>query len=235
MEDLIAAINLAPQPQREYLQQLFKHIPISNRSCRIVKMKADTKIVSANDRCDEIWILLEGHVRAIEEQISGDVYVFSEFQSPEMFGEMEGLAGNSTYKATLITSTDCLFAVLPMENYLNWIRNDGEALFLRARAIMSGILEQAKKERTYLLLDGINRLILYITKYYQEHANDKTCIIGTKRQQIAEQTGFSLKTVSRSIKKLTDDGLITKEKGKIVITERQYEKLLEFIDQKFNK
>lgn len=235
MEDLMAAIDLAPQPQREYLQQLFKNIPISNRSCHVVKMKADTKFVSVNDVCNSVWILIEGQVRAMEEQVSGDIYVFSEFHAPELFGEMEGIAGHSFYKATLVTSTDCQFIVLPIENYLDWIRNDPEALFTRARVIMSGILEQAKKERAYLLLDGVDRLILYLTKYYQEYKKDHICTIQTKRQQIAEQTGFSLKTVNRSIKRLADGGLITKKAGKMVITERQYEELIEIIEKKFSK
>ncbi|MEH7253117.1 Crp/Fnr family transcriptional regulator [Neobacillus niacini] len=235
MEDIIAAIGMAPQPQREYLQQLFKHIPISNRSCRIVKMKTNTKFISANEPCEAIWVLIEGQVRAAEEQISGDVYVFTEFQAPELFGEMEGLSGITYYKVTLVTSTDCTFIILPMDNYLNWIRNDAEALFLRVRAIMSHVLVESKNDRAYLFLDGIDRLVLYMTKYYQEHAKDKICIIQTKRQQIAEQTGFSMKTVNRSIKKLADDGLITKKQGKIVISERQYEILLDVMDKKLSK
>ncbi|WP_045514728.1 Crp/Fnr family transcriptional regulator [Neobacillus niacini] len=235
MEDIIAAIGMAPQPQQEYLQQLFKHIPISSRSCRMVKMKADTKFISANDHCNAIWILIEGHVRATEEQISGDVYVFTEFQAPELFGEMEGLAGISSYKATLVTSTDCKFIVLPMDSYLNWIRNDSQALFLRTRTIMSLVLEQSKNDRVYLFLDGIDRLMLYMTKYYRKHAKDKTCIIQMKRQQIADETGFSTKTVNRSIRKLSGNRLITIVGGKIVISERQYEQLVELIDKKISK
>jgi CRP/FNR family transcriptional regulator, cyclic AMP receptor protein len=235
MKDIIAAIDTAPQPQREYLQQLFKHIPIPNRSCRIVKMKANTKFISANEPCTAIWILIEGQVRATEEQISGDVYVFTEFQAPELFGEMEGLSGITYYKVTLVTSTDCTFITMSMDNYLNWIRHDAEALFLRVQAIMSHVLVESKNDRAYLFLDGIDRLVLYMTNYYQEHAKDKLCIIQTKRQQIAEQTGFSVKTVNRSIKKLLDDGLIAKREGKIAITERQYETLLELMDKKFSK
>lgn len=235
MADLFEAINRAPQPGQDYLKQLFKSMPASVRSCHVVKMKAYTKFISANDSCNEVWILIEGHVRAIEEQISGDIYVFSEFEAPEIFGEMEGIAGNSSYKATLVTSTDCQFIVLPMENYLNWIRNDSEALFSRAQIIMGGILDQAKKERVYLLLDGTDRLILYLTKYYQEHAKDQICSIRVSRQQIAEQTGFSIKTVNRSIKKLSDSHLITKKGGKMVISEIQYEQLLELADKKLSK
>jgi len=235
MEDILVAIGMAPQPQKEYLQQLFKNIPISSRSCRVVKIKADTKFISANDHSNEIWILIDGSVRAIEEQVSGDAYVFTKFQAPKLFGEMEGLAGLSLYKATVVTSTDCQFIILPMENYLNWIRNDSEALFLRTRTNMKCILDQTKKERTYLLLNGIDRLVLFMTKYYREHAEDNTCTIEMNRQQIAEETGFSTKTINRSIGKLSDNGGITKKGREISISERQYEHLLGLLDEKFSK
>ncbi|MBB5172462.1 Crp/Fnr family transcriptional regulator [Texcoconibacillus texcoconensis] len=235
MEDIIEAISKAPQPQRQYLQTLFEDYPSTSHSFRTEEMKTDTKFISANDACNELWILIDGQVRAIEEQISGDVYVFSEFQAPALFGEMEGLAGNTTYKATLVTSTACQFIVLPMENYINWIRNDPEALFFRTREIMSSILEQTTNERTYLFLNAADRLMLYMTNYYRKHAKDKTCTIQIKRQEIADQTGYSLKTVNRSIKKLSDNGLITNDRGKIVISERQYERLVALIEEKFSQ
>lgn len=235
MEDIFDAIDMAPQPQQGYLQKLFKQISLSSRSCHVVKVKADTKFIYANDFCHTIWILIEGQVRGIEEQSSGDVYVFSEFQAPELFGEMEGLAGTFSYKATLVTSTDCQFIVMPMENYLNWIRNDAEALFLRTRSIMSFIMEQTKSERSYLFLDGINRLILFMTEYYRKYAKNATCLVQMKRQEIADQIGFSLRTINRAIKKLSEDELITKNGREIIISEKQYEQLLGFIDKKFSK
>lgn len=234
MVDLIAAIDTAPQPQKAYLQQLFQHIPVSSRSCRIVEMQADTKFIAASEPCNAVWILIEGHVRAREEQISGDVYVFTEFQAPELFGEMEGLAGISYYKVTLVTATDCKFIVMPMNSYLNWIQNDSEALFSRVHAIMNFTLKESKNDRTYLFLDGINRLILYLTQYYQKHARSKTCVMQIKRQQIADETGFSTKTVNRSIRKLSDNGLVTLDGRKIIISESQYEQLLALIDKKIS-
>lgn len=235
MEDIMEAIGMAPHPQQEYLQELFKHIPKSSRSCHVVKVRKDAKFVSSDDSCDAIWILISGNVRAMEEQMSGEIYVFSEFQAPYLFGEMEGLADSPSYKATLVASTDCQFIIWPMESYLNWLQNDSQALFLRTRTIMNSILEQAKNARTYLFLDGMERLMLYMTKYYREHAKDETCTIQTKRQQIADQTGFSLKTVNRSIKELADNGLITKKGREIVISEKQYKQLLELIDKKVTK
>lgn len=184
MEDLIAAIDMAPKPQKAYLKQLFKHIPISSRSCRIVEMKASTKFVSANEPCNAIWVLVEGRVRATEEQISGDVYVFTEFQAPELFGEMEGFAGISYYRVTLVTVTDCKFIVMPMNSFLNWIQNDSEALFLRVRSLMSRTLEETKNNHTYLFLDGFDRLMLYMTQYYRKHAKTKHAFCKSKDNRL---------------------------------------------------
>lgn len=234
MEDLMVAIETIPMPQKKYFQKLFKHIPITSRSCRIVKLEANTKFITANEACDEVWVLVEGQVRATEEQISGDVYVFTEFAAPEFFGEMEGLAGVPYYKVTLVTATNCRFIIMSMSNYLKWIRNDSEALFSRVNTILSRTLESSKEDRTYLFLDGINRLALYMTKHYKKYAKNNICILQVKRQQVADETGFSVKTVNRAIKKLSDSGLITIDKRKIIISEKQYEELLELIDKKIN-
>lgn len=232
MNDLIKAIDTAPMPQKAYLKNLFEKIPVNSRSCRIVKIEENSEFITANEPCNKIWILIEGQVRAAEEQVSGDVYVFTEFAAPEFFGEMEVLAGVPNYKVTLLTATSCRFIVMSVKNYLNWICNDSEAMLLRVNAILRRTLEDLKDDRAYLFLDGVNRLIIYITKYYKKYAKDKICVMEIKRQQIADETGFSVKTVNRSIKKLLDNGLITMDKRKIVISEKQYGELLKLIDNK---
>jgi CRP/FNR family cyclic AMP-dependent transcriptional regulator len=73
-----------------------------------------------------------------------------------------------------------------------------------------------------------------MTQYYRKHAKNKTCTMQIKRQQIAEETGFSTKTVNRSIRKLSDNGLVTIDGRKIIISERQYNQLLELIDKKIS-
>lgn len=231
MEDLFDAIESAPEPQKTYFMQLFKDIPKSNSSCRLAEIKANTKFISANEPCHSLWILIEGRVRATEEQISGEVYVFTEFQAPELFGEMEGLAGISYFRVSLETVSDCKFIVLPMNSYLNWIQHDAEALFLRTRAILSRTLEETRDNHTYLFLDGLSRLILHFTQYYRKFATNDICIMQIKRQQIADATGFSTKTVNRSIKKLSENGLISVVGRKIIISNNQYQQLLDLVDK----
>lgn len=235
MEDIFSIIQTAPEPQQQFLQQLFQSIPISSRSCRIVKMKAEVKFITANSPCDEIWILIDGTVKGMEEHISGDVYTFSQFHAPELFGEMEALSGMATYKATIVTSTDCRFVVFPLEKYLNWIRHDAESLFLRTRMLMKNFLEQTKKERTFLFLSGLDRLMVFLTKYYRKYAKDNFCTIKMNRQQIADELGYSTKTVNRSIKKLLEKEAISKSGGKITISKQQYDRLVKEMDKKLTQ
>ena len=52
------------------------------------------------------------------------------------------------------------------------------------------------------------------------------------RQNIADATGMCIKTVSRAIKQLEDNGLVTRDNRKIVIDSEQYKKLKEIVLEK---
>ena len=231
MEDLLIIIDKIPNPQKKYLKNLFKHILTHNHSYNIVEIDADTRFILANEPCNMIWILVEGKVRAVEEQITGDVYVFSEFSPPEIFGDMEGLAGIFYYKSTLTASTDCSFIKIPVNCYLDWILHDSEALSFRVKEILRRTFQESQDNRTFLFLDGIDRIILYLTRYYKKNEKNKICIVHIKRQQIADETGFCVKTINRAMKYLLNKELITLNGRKAIIHENQYLQLLELLNK----
>ena len=47
------------------------------------------------------------------------------------------------------------------------------------------------------------------------------------RQELSDFTGLSEKTITRSVKKLKEDGLISREGNEIVISKEQYARLKE--------
>ena len=49
--------------------------------------------------------------------------------------------------------------------------------------------------------------------------------------QMAEEIGFSIKTMDRSIKKLEEDGMLRLEKGKIQVDQSGYLEMKEYIEQ----
>lgn len=75
---------------------------------------------------------------------------------------------------------------------------------------------------------GINKVIIYLIKYYQKTLKDtdNLIIVNRSRQIIASEIGISIKTVNRSVSSLKKMGLIDIENGKIKISEDQYMLLL---------
>ena len=61
--------------------------------------------------------------------------------------------------------------------------------------------------------------------------NDILCI-GESRQNLADETGLCLKSISRAIKKFQADQLIVKKGNQICIDRKQYERLKRTVDEK---
>ena len=60
---------------------------------------------------------------------------------------------------------------------------------------------------------------------------DNTCSLKQTRCQMAEEIGFSIKTMDRSIKKLEEEGMLRLEKGKIQVDQSGYLEMKEYIEQ----
>ena len=82
------------------------------------------------------------------------------------------------------------------------------------------------------IMDGRERLMLYLIRKYERHGRaDHTCSLKQTRSQMAEEIGFSIKTMDRSIKKLEEDGMLRLEKGKIQVDQSGYLEMKEYIEQ----
>ena len=76
------------------------------------------------------------------------------------------------------------------------------------------------------------RLMLYLIRKYERHGRaDNTCSLKQTRSQMAEEIGFSIKTMDRSIKKLEEEGMLRLEKGKIQVDQSGYLEMKEYIEQ----
>lgn len=79
---------------------------------------------------------------------------------------------------------------------------------------------------------GVEWLMLYlIRKYERKGRADNICSLKQTRSQMAEEIGFSIKTMDRSIKKLEEDGMLRLEKGKIQVDQSGYLEMKEYIEQ----
>ena len=174
--------------------------------------------------------LLEGQVKAVDFRVKGSAYEYAQFNGVTFLGSMECLFGEKCYMTNLITVTPCTLVSLPRKVFEDWICNDISALRREMQNIRTTLMENSRENRMLLLLNGMERLIYLLVKKCQSRGEAREYVLSVNRQELAEQCGSSVKTVNRSMKRLEDEGFLTREGHKVKITQRQYLSMQEYLD-----
>ncbi len=215
--------NCLDKEQREYLNRYLSNAPRwFLESMQIVRKEKNSIFIQEGSEVDNVYILTEGIVRAIDYRILGIVYDYMWFYSVKVFGAMEILLKMENYKTTLMTVTPCTMLVIPKNTFEKWMLNDMNALHMEIESMGRYLLEQARKERLFLFLQGIDRIIYLFSQFYEQNGGNTQCIINLTRKDLSERSGLSIKTINRSIKKLEDSGYISRDGNKIIISNDQF-------------
>jgi len=109
------------------------------------------------------------------------------------------------------------------KDFLRWMQEDIGALFIICRLQALKLSLELKVNREYLFLNSYDRLLLYIYEYCKK-ANSNTTItaIRKKHSEIADEIGFCVKTINRTISKLQNDGFVSSRRNIIEISPAQY-------------
>ena len=217
--------SLGPE-QYNYLNQYLNNAPRwVLETMQIVQKDKNTVIIEENTPADYVYIMVQGVVRAIDYRIQGVAYDYMWFYPVKVFGAMEMFFNISKYMTTLMTVTPCTMLVISKSNYERWIWEDKNALRMEMESIGSYLLEQNRKDRIFLFLQGMDRILYMFMKNYEQRRDEDKLVLDMSRQELAEISGLSVKTVNRSIKKMEEDGFIGRKGRKIVITSNQYDKM----------
>ena len=117
--------------------------------------------------------------------------------------------------------------VIPGNAYLSWIRNDANALFIRTQMLILQMTAQTQFERQNFFLDNRTRFLHFLhSECNRQPGRTDPLLIRSTHTEIAGKLGCSGRTVSRLIRELEEEGLITLEKGKIQISKEQDKRIL---------
>ena len=179
-----------------------------------------------------IFILSEkGIIEAIDYRVHGVAYEFMRFDNVYAMGGMEYIMDMKNYRTTLRTVTKCTVVKMSRVNFEKWMSSDIHALKQEAKQIGNYLLEEGRKGRMLLFLQGADRLSMLLVERFERYARDGVLQVKGGQQGLSNATGLCLKTVNRAIKKLSEEGLITKEGNKIWIDQSQYGRLKEMISE----
>lgn len=235
MNEAAAQIEKLDKENRDYLNRYFANAPDwLMDALQIVRFPKSVTFIDEGDKADRIYILLSGRVLAVDYRVREMVYGFFEFYPVQTFGTMEILVSMDRFKSALMTMEDSVFLKISREKFERWLRSDLQAFQMEAEKVARYLLEQARRERLQVLLQGVERVYLVLIKMYELYAKNDCCVIYMSRKDFAETTGLSERTISRIIKELEKKDYIRKDGWDIIITRKQYLRIKALIEDKIN-
>lgn len=169
-------------------------------SFQIEEMAKGEIFVRENTPIDTIYFVGKGMIKATDYRIYGITYDFMSFDCVHALGGMEIIMDLDTYMTTLETATPCTVVKIPKAQYEKWLLSDLRVLKLEAKLTGKSLLEDGRKSRAYLFLQGSDRLAMLLTERYELYAKNGILRVQGGRQGLSDTTGLCVKTINRAVK-----------------------------------
>lgn len=230
--DKFPFLDMMQPDRRQQVLEYFRTAPDSLADYFIVETLAPNRIfVREGLPVDFVYLIANGVVKATDYRVFGTEFDFSRFDKVYAMGAMEILLKLPVYRTTLTTVTKCTMIKIPVDPYAKWLRSDVEALQMEAQLMGEYLLEQGRLARAFLFLQGADRLMLLLIRKYEKYGNNGVFHMKANQQNLANETGLVVKTVSRAIKKLEEEGMISRSERFILMNHDQYLQMKQYVDR----
>lgn len=210
----------------EEFNKLFPNIPnIISNSLQVKRVERKKLLFCKGDRVEKIYILYDGVVKVSNFFKSGNIYEIGKNKGITFIGEQEVLSGNLSYSVTVETDTECIFFILEIDKFLQWIEKDIELNHFILKQLASRLYCSSSEKGNISYLSSKELVVVYLIKEYQVLQKERM-VLEENQQELSEKIGISLRSLSRVISELKKEGLISIEKKKIMIDLPQYRMLL---------
>lgn len=175
---------------------------------------------------DYFGIVCAGEHRVINEFENGNMFMIEKNEPVDFIGEVTILAGMAETSVTIETLTECVVLMISRKDFERWICQDNQFLRLVSQKVAFKLYRSSYNQGARLFYPPNFLLLDYLLKYADEHKIQKreAVMVRKTRQELYEELGITVKTLSRTIQKLKEDEMISLHKGKILMTLPQYEK-----------
>lgn len=233
MSEVDVLMKKLDEESRSYLEKYFGNAPgWLMDTFQVVHMPKNRTFIAEGEQADKVYILLKGMVLAVDHRVQEMAYGFIRFHPVEVFGVMEIMLDLNEYKTTLMTTRDSVFLRTSREKFEKWIKNDINAFRMETKKVGTYLLEEVRKERLYVLIQGVERVYLVIHELYQTYARNGVLRIYMSRKDFSETTGVSERTVTRTLKDLEQRGFLTRDGWNLVVNKEQYLMIRALIEDK---
>lgn len=197
--------------KKEQIYAYFQSVPSwIIDSFSVEKMKKGKMFITEGRPVDYVYFVIDGLVKASDYRVCDIKFDFILFTDFYAFGGMEVLMDIERYRTSIETVTESIILKIPKKQFAKWMDTDPKALKYEAKLMGEYLLEQARSVRAFLFLQGADRVAMLLINRYKKFATNGKLILRNDRQELAEYTGLSVKTITRAINKLEEKGMLKK-------------------------
>lgn len=227
---IVPLLKQMEEEKRREFEEYFGSAPLwLLQAFSVEEMERGTVFVREGAPVDTVYLIVQGMIKATDYRIYGISFDFMLFSKLYAYGVMEIIMEQDAYLTTLETVTKCTVIKIPKTVYNQWLRSDSVAMRREAKLMGEYLLEQARNSRSFLFLQGANRLAYLFVKHYEKYADDGVLVIDSERQELADFTGLCVKTITRSLQKFHAQGYLTRNRKIITIDAAQYIRLKDLV------
>ncbi|MFZ5354513.1 MAG: Crp/Fnr family transcriptional regulator [Bacillota bacterium] len=213
------------------MREMLDRLPADIRKhCKIIELKSGQTYIQKGGIVRTVDILCSGQMQVLNEFENGNVYCFAAIQPIAYIGSLEVLADAEVYSSTTEALTPCTLISMPKEIFIEWLNSDHALAMEIGRFIARCLYEQSWKTGEAAVYPALYVAAAFFIKVF-EASSDDNVMISISRQQLANELGYSIRTVNRNIKLLKEEGCLTVKRQCISINGRQYDKLLKLLKE----
>lgn len=187
-----------------------------------------TIIHQKDEPLEYFGIVCEGSHRVINEFENGNVYMIERNDPIDFVGEVTILAEKERTSVTIETLTECTVLYFSRKDFEDWIEKDIHFLRLVSQKVAYKLYRSSYNRGNRLFYPPQHLLLFYFLQYIEEY---HSCVIRRTREEIHEETGISVKTLNRTIRKLKESGMVGITKGKVTMNEAQQKMAREYVQE----
>lgn len=217
---------------REQKRDLLAHVPLFAglspgeldgliQVARTRTLEARKELFHKGDEGSQVYLVIEGTLKALTTSDEGDDVVFTILGSGELIGEIAFL-GSPVRTATVTALTDCELLGIDRRDFLAFLKGHPEAS-IKLLAVLAHRLKRVSElvEDTLFLNLPVRlakKLVHYASVYGRETRGGAVRIgLKLSQEEWGDLVGATRESINKQMRAWTDEGIIGVEQGYVLI------------------
>mgnify|MGYP003394834626 CR=1 FL=1 len=184
---------------------------------RLKKAPKNVFIIKEGEESREMYLVKQGKAEVMLNNDNGDQLILSTLNEGDIFGELS-LLDDKPRSANVIALENCVLLVINKADFYEFLYKNNNASIQVIKYLCQKLRNTNRIAHSYALMDVYERLVRYLYSLAQPDADDKLVIATLPtRKEIALKICTGREVVSRMLRRLENDGYISKKNKTITI------------------